>query len=400
MYKFISFPSSSFLFFSFRAPFIFSRTFSSSNFHFQRTNIEVKTLYQVFDLPLFLLKYDQFLSIIMTDATSKQGKAPRRRGRKGKDKQSTTTSTSSPNDSMSVLSYKPHNTLLIHLTDETPTWYECGRGTACRDDTIFNVKNSKGKKSSKPRTNPPALVQKYRNLANSIYSQEVTIFKNNSSSKDEMWVENTMRKGTLKDRIAAMSVVVSSSPVHKLYALDMLLNLAGVSTDDNGSSGQTNERVANMAAEALSDLFSSTLLPTHRKLYGLESRPLYQYEEANEGSKTKKTISPRILLLWRYEEIIKSKYSAFLSQYIGKTMAQTSTSSESLTKINALRTACELLKAIPEGEQMLLNLVVNKIGDPTKKVACAAAHELRKILDAHPAMTATVAREVSFHVEM
>jgi ribosome biogenesis protein MAK21 len=130
-------------------------------------------------------------------------------------------------------------------------------------------------------------------------------------------------------------------------------------------------------------------------LVGLESRPLYQYEESQDSNQAKKTISPRILLLWRYEEIMRNKYAAFLTQYLGKTLSQTSTSAESLSKVNALRTACQLLKEIPEGEQMLLSLVVNKVGDPTKKIASAAGHELRKMLDVHPNMTAIIAREVS-----
>jgi len=353
----------------------------------------------------------------MADANGKNAKAPRRRGIKGKEHKTSAHSHahahahahshahthvkeshhSSSDIVVDVLSYKPHKTLLIHLTEQTPTWYECGRGTASRDDTVFSIKSSSSGKGGgdkkTTRTNPPALVAKYRKLADSIYQQEVTLFRVNSSSKDEQWVENTMKRGTLKDRIAAMSVVLSSSPVHKLYALDMLLNLAGVSTIDGGHSSQTNERVSSMASEALTDLFSSTLLPNHRKLVGLEARPLYLYEETQ--NETKRSISPRILLLWRYEEIIKNKYAAFLSQYLGKTLNQTAASAESLTKLQALRTACSLLKGIPEGEQQLLSLVVNKVGDPSKKMAAAAGHELRKVLEVHPNMTNTIAREVS-----
>lgn len=326
-------------------------------------------------------------------------KAPRRRGHKGKDKLPSLASSSSLTHSVSDhqlndISFKPHKTLLIHLTESTPTWYECGRGTACRDDTIFNIQGSKNNRSKGKDLNSPAVVGKYRKLADSIFQHEVALHKNSSSNKDEQWVENTMKKGTLKDRIAAMSVVVSSHPVHKLYALDMLLNLVGVSTVDGGHGSQTNERVASMAAEALTDLFINTLLPKHRKLVGLESRPLFQYEGKNDSKETKRTLSPRILLLWRYEEIIKSKYAAFISQHLGRTLSQTSTAQESMTKVNALRTACQLLTEIPEGEQILLNLIVNKIGDPTKKIASAAAHELRKILDAHPNMTKIIAREV------
>ncbi len=331
----------------------------------------------------------------MTEPSGKI-KAPRRRGKKGKDEKSKEHRKEKQTEKVDVLSYKPHKTLLIHLTDATPTWYECGRGTTSRDDTLLSVGKGKDKKK---RSNPNVTILKYRKLADSIYQQEVLLSREISSTKDETWVENTMKRGTLKDRIAAMSVVVSSSPVHKLYALDMLLDLAGVSTIGSGNSSQTNERVSAMAAEALTDLFSNTLLPAHRKLVGLESRPLYQYEETQ--NKTKRSISPRILLLWRYEEIIKNKYAAFISQYLGKTLSQTSTSAESLTKINALRTACSLLKEIPEGEQLLLSMVANKVGDPTKKIASAAGHELRKILDVHPNMTGVVAREVrSFHCKL
>lgn len=312
-------------------------------------------------------------------------KAPRRRGKKG----STDGFQKSEELIHDVATYKPHKTLLIHLTESTPTWWECGRGTASRDDTIASI--SKGS-SKKMRTNSSAVVSKYRNLADSIYRQEVNLFRTAAeSNKDEQWVENTMKRGTLKDRIAAMSVVVGTNPVHKLYALDMLLNLAGVSAD-GGHSSQTNERVASMAAEALTDLFTTQLLPTSRKLIGLESRPLYLYEE-NQGN-TKRNISPRILLLWRYEEIMKNKYSSFITGYLGKTLSQNVTAEESKTKINALRTACSLLKGIPEGEQTLLSLIVNKVGDPSKKIAAAAGHELRRILETHPAMTKIIAREV------
>jgi len=347
----------------------------------------------------------------MAEFKEKSGKAPRRRGRRGKSqqkeevsqKQLTNTSNNNNNSGGSydeetqqgIISasgtFKPHQTLLIHLTEETPTWYECGRHTQHRNDTILSI--TKNKKRD-VKTTPPHIVSKYRSLADSIYRQEVTLHRsasNKNYDKDEQWVENTMKRGTLKDRIAAMSVVVSSHPVHKLYALDMLLNLAGVATgDDNASGSQTNDRVGHMASEALTDLFTSTLLPPNRKLIGLDARPLYLYEEG----KSKLSISPRILLLWRYEEIIKNKYTAFLTQYLGRTLAQSGSSSLELTKINCLRTACALLKEIPEGEQTLLGLAVNKIGDPSKKVAAAAAHELRRILEVHPNMMNIIAREV------
>ncbi len=347
-----------------------------------------------------------------------KGKAQRRRGRKGK--QDGGVKTFSKNDSTSTNIHKAHQTLLIRLDEETPTWHQCGTNAPHRNDTIYSKslyktsrKNKQPQKQQQPKSNSYPIVAKYRTIADTIYQQELHLFKTSSQNgeldKDEQWVENTMKRGTLKDRIAAMAVVVSSHPVHKLYALDMLLQLAGVDSDTtatsanggngNGNGGsQTNDRVSQMASEALTDLFTNTLLPSNRKLIGLESRPLFLYEDNNNddshNTNNKLDISPRTLLLWRYEEILKSKYTAFLTQYLGRTLSQSGTSSLDLTKINCLRTACSLLKDLPEGEQLLLTLVVNKIGDPSKKVAASAAHELRRILDVHPNMTNIIAREV------
>jgi len=331
----------------------------------------------------------------------KSKRPPRRRGRKG----NKTVGNDFPQieenevEANTQAKYRPHKTLLIQMTEDIPTWHECGRNSKNRDDTIFSVHaTSKSTGSNeKMSTNPHQLVSKYRDLADSIFKQEVIIFRHHSSDssdKDEKWVENTMRKGTLKDRIAAMSVVLSSHPVHKFYALDMLFNLVGVSYGGSNNANPTNQRVGQMASEALTDLFSNTLIPPHRKLVGLEARPLFLFDDFQDNGQVKRHISPRTLLLWRYEDILKSKYNAFLTQYLAKTLSQNSTSSLDLTKSVALRTACSLLKEIPEGEQILLSMVVNKIGDPSKKIAAAAAHELRGILDMHPNMMNTIAREV------
>lgn len=289
-------------------------------------------------------------------------------------------------DKRPPLSYKPHNTLLVQFTEQTPTWYECGRNTPGRDDVIPTSTNGKPTK-----TNSREIIHKYRTLADEIYNHEASLSRNANTSannnnsdaqKDEKWVENTMKRGTLKDRIAAMSVVASMDCIHKLYALDMLLDLAGCGVTNAGHGNVPNSRIGQMASEALADLFINTLLPGDRKLISLEQRPLYQYEN--------KTLSPRILLLWRYEEMMKIRYASYLQRYLGRTLA----GEDELSKKNALVTASSLLKEVPEGEEVLLTLIVNKIGDPGKKIASAAGHQLRGVLEEHPVMVNVVAREV------
>ena len=278
--------------------------------------------------------------------------------------------------------YKPHSTLFVQFTEETPTWYECGRNTAGRDDTIFS--NSQSNKS-----NTRDIIAKYRQQADDIYNHEVSLSRQSTtggasySEKDEKWVENTMKRGTLKDRVAAMSVVVGMDCMHKLYALDMLLDLAGCGLGGADAGSVPNSRVGVMASEALSDLFVNTLLPKDRKLISLDSRPLYLYE----GDRN---LSPRVLLLWRFEEMIKLRFASYLTRYLGRTLA----GEDEPAKKSALATASTLLMQVQEGEEVLLAMIVNKIGDPGRKIASAAGHQLRLILQEHPAMVNVVAREV------
>ena len=347
-------------------------------------------------------------------------KVRRRRGRKGSGVGIRLESNAEENGVVNMnATFKPHKSPLINLADAK--WYECGN-----DATIFSL--DRQDTTNLNRKNRTETILKFRNLADLIYQQEIELSSSSSSEvdgKDDKWMENTMRRGTLKDRIASMSVVIGTNPVHKLYALDMLLNLAGVSIQKDGNNANTgktsipNARVSQMAAEALTDLFTNSLLPNSRKLYGLESRPLFLYEDQEDNdskndatknkSKTKrissKTLSPRILLLWRYEEMIKYRYISFISQNLGKNLSESSSkapvpqsnmgsNSLEMYKLVALRNASSLMRDIPEGEQILLSMIVNKIGDPSRKVAAAAAHQLRLILEVHPVMTVVITREV------
>lgn len=277
----------------------------------------------------------------------------------------------------SSLGYKSHQSLLINSSEEGFTWYNTGSQIPGRNETVFDVEMPSAPQNSE-------LVIKYRSLADDIYRIEVNLDNVSSheggTSSDARWVENTMKKGTLKDRIAATSVLVSTDPVHKLSTLDNLLNMAGCN-----DSGQPNSRVAQMAAEALEDLFLNTLLPPGRGLLSLDQRPLAFYETS-----TNKTLSPRVLLLWRYEEMLKQRYQAFLNSYLFSTLRD----GMELNKVFALRTAGTLLRSTPEGEAQLLTMMVNKLGDPGKKIAAAASHELRRILEQHENMQEVVAREV------
>ena len=279
----------------------------------------------------------------------------------------------------------------MQFNETAPTWYTVAAEVPARNATLQThpVENA----TSHQQRNQAALVQKYRTQADQLYRQEVQRFNTKAHhDKDANWMQATMSKGTLKDRIAAMSVTVSTDPFHRFSALDGLLQMAGCLS----SQSSPNSRVAQLAGEAVVDLFLSTLLPKKRKLLTLAQRPLHLYEKdtnnnnSNKKKATQQTLSPRILLLWRFEEMVREKYHLFITKYFGFMLRE----GNDLQKIPSLRVAAELLKAVPEGEAELLTLIVNKLGDPNKKVASAAAHNLRSVLTAHPAMQVVVAREV------
>jgi ribosome biogenesis protein MAK21 len=300
-------------------------------------------------------------------------------------------------DESKEVNVQAHKSLLLQLEGET--WFNYAKTLPGWNATFESAASVDG---TKQIYNAPSVVAKYRAMADLIYQKEIELFtKNTPRGSDERWVENTMKRGTLKDRIAAMSVTVSADPVHKFHVLDGLLHMAGCSAEGasgggGGAAGQTNSRVAQMTAEALEDLFLNIFLLSDRKLISMDQRPLYLYENTtqdgggNQKKTAQKTLSPRILLLWRFEERIKEKYSLFLRRYMAHTLHE----GVETHKIATLRLAATMLRSVPEGESQLLSMMVNKLGDPVKKAASAAGHELRRVLRQHPAMQIVIAREV------
>jgi len=314
------------------------------------------------------------------------------------------------------------SSVLIQLRDGE-RWYEYGQHLNGRNDTIETHPPPPSRSqqrqpfSSLSRTaSETAVEEEFRVRADKLFQAEQQNFRTrnangvkyspSSSAADERWVESTVHRGTLKDRLAAMSVLVSTDPVHKWYAFEALLQQAGC-----GTAGGTNSRVAQLAAEALEDLFLNTMIPPDRKLLSMAQRPLHLYysssgaanssnsnDDANVASH-KKSLSPRILLLWRFEEMVKQRYRLFLDQYVASTLRHGTESDKRF----AISVSAALLREIPEGEATVLQLIVNKLGDTGSNgtdsnsksaVAAAAAHQLRQVLHRHPAMQPVVAREV------
>lgn len=186
-------------------------------------------------------------------------------------------------------------------------------------------------------------------------------------SSDEKWMKDVIESGTLSDKIAALALKVQQSPILELISLDMILSFAS----------QKEQRPAQLALEALKDLFIHTLLPD-RKLIPLRQRPL-------DLSKMTPNLAAR---LW-FEDKLIDRYKSMVTA-----LQQGLRSTIDHFKKTAMSTVKDLLTSKPEQENKLLEMLVNKLGDPSTKVSTYAVTLLKEIAQEHAAMRSFIVREV------
>jgi ribosome biogenesis protein MAK21 len=219
-----------------------------------------------------------------------------------------------------------------------------------------------------------------RAAAEAAHEEEVSSYQATRAgakdSSDAKWMATVLRSGTTSDRVAAMTLLVQESPMQNLASLQNLMSLCA--KQGGAREGRT------MACDAVKELMTDTLLPD-RKLRFFEQQPLAALsvgELQSEGSK-------RLLRYWWFEDTLKRCYVDFLA-VLERDMGDT----VSKFKLKAMHIAADLLRRKPEGEQILLTLLVNKIGDTDHRVGSRSVHLLQTLVYEHSAMKAVVSREV------
>lgn len=195
-----------------------------------------------------------------------------------------------------------------------------------------------------------------------------------------------MASGTLSDKISALTLAVQESPVHNTKALETLIGL-----------GKKRSRTqAVEVLRSLKDMFAQgTLLPNDRRLRSFANQPSLM--AAFQGVDQKWTeqdplpngLQNRHLILWAYENFLKDQFFEVL-----KIMEVWCNDEIEFSRSRALSYVYELLKEKPEQEANLLRLLVNKLGDPSKKIASRASYLLLQLEQAHPLMKPTVVTSV------
>ncbi|XP_035986300.1 CCAAT/enhancer-binding protein zeta isoform X2 [Fundulus heteroclitus] len=226
----------------------------------------------------------------------------------------------------------------------------------------------------------PALVSRYKALAQRLYEAEVDLFrtkKNLQKGANSAWMKTVVSSGVLADRMAAMTLLIQDAPVHMLEHVEALVSMVR----RKGS-----RRMGLMALDTLRELLLSNLLPEARKLRPFAQRPFHLLEERASGNRDARD---RRLLLWFFEHRLKLQVAEFVAA-----LEEVGRDTVAATKAKALAAAHELLSCRPEQEAALLVQVVNKLGDPAYGTAARAAHLLETLLHRHPNMKAVVCCEV------
>ncbi|ESP02919.1 hypothetical protein LOTGIDRAFT_206059 [Lottia gigantea] len=177
--------------------------------------------------------------------------------------------------------------------------------------------------------------------------------------------------------MAALTLLIQESPIHNLNSLESLVNMAR----------KKGKRECILATETLSELFLTEILPSNRKLVKFSKNPaLISVVENMPGEKD---MVDKKLILWFYESQLKDIYSSFLKAL--DTMSHDTVLSP---KQKAVTSIFKLLTHKPEQENVLLPLLVNKLGDPDYKLASRVSHHLTKLVEEHSQMTMVVLQEV------
>ncbi|EEP81093.1 conserved hypothetical protein [Uncinocarpus reesii 1704] len=231
---------------------------------------------------------------------------------------------------------------------------------------------------------PRPLLDRVRDYASSLLETEnksYTASRAASSSSTYKFYSTIVSSGTLSDKISALILEVQESPLHNTKALEQLVALA-----KKRSRAQAVE-----VLRSLKDLFAQgTVLPSDRRLKFFGNQPalgaaLLGFSNWNPGDPLPRGLERSHLVYWAFEDFLKEQYFEVL-----KILEVWCNDEIEFSRSRAVSYVYELLKEKPEQESNLLRLLVNKLGDPSKKIASRASYLLLQLQQAHPLMKGTI----------
>ncbi|KAJ5343533.1 hypothetical protein MYU51_021611 [Penicillium brevicompactum] len=236
---------------------------------------------------------------------------------------------------------------------------------------------------------PRHLIDRVHELANNLLqeeNEEYAVAQRTSASSSHKFYSTIMTSGTLSDKISALTLNVQESPLHNTKALETLIGL-----------GKKRSRAqAVEVLRSLKDMFAQgTLLPNDRRLRAFANQPglVAAFQGAggrwNEKDPLPGGLKKSQLIVWAFENIVKDQFFEVL-----KILEIWCNDEIEFSRSRAVSYVYELLKEKPEQENNLLRLLVNKLGDPGKKIASRASYLLLQLMQSHPMMKPIIIKSV------
>ncbi|KAI9617469.1 hypothetical protein KEM48_007054 [Puccinia striiformis f. sp. tritici PST-130] len=184
------------------------------------------------------------------------------------------------------------------------------------------------------------------------------------SESDKSFIHRILTSGTSTDKLSALTLLVSSSPLHSRNHLTTLLNL----------SKKKNREESGKTLRSLVEWLRGAGNP--KQAFKFDDPAKFAHDEW--------------LVIWAFEDWLKNWYLDLL-----RVIEALSHDPIVNTRSQTLTHLFYLLKDKPEQEQNLLTLLVNKLGDSNKMICSRSSHYLLQLLQVHPFIKPIVAREIS-----
>lgn len=240
-------------------------------------------------------------------------------------------------------------------------WFNLLEDIKCKQDSVL------------PAASKWTGVKSLESEAAQLYQNDVEKYReqrNKSKKFETEWYEKIVSSGTLSDKQAALQLFIAESPVHNLSSLDSLIAM----------SKKKGRRECITAAEAIKDVLIKNILPKNRQLISFNAHKMH---ELHENKRQKQ------LLLWYFEGELKRRFSIYVESLVA--MLQDNVDAP---KEKALSIISSLLAHTTEEQSILLNILVNKVGDPNYKIASKTVYILTKLLKICPVKKLAVIDEV------
>uniref|UniRef100_A0A1B6DE74 CCAAT/enhancer-binding protein zeta n=1 Tax=Clastoptera arizonana TaxID=38151 RepID=A0A1B6DE74_9HEMI len=222
-------------------------------------------------------------------------------------------------------------------------------------------------------------LQSLRNEAEEVLKKETEFYKkkhNKGGQSENSWIRTMLNKGTASDKVAANVVMIQESPVYNLAAITSMVNMVKVAKKKEGI----------LVLETLTELFVSDLLKHEECLKTFDQHPLSLLNEITSGN----GIARRNRLAhWMFEDHLKKLYLQFITSIdvVGKDTIESN-------REKAVTAMFKLLVGNVEQRTLLLRTLVNKLGDPSQKVASKVIYSLTQLLRVKPDMKQEVLNEI------